>query len=204
MTTHPDELPAQNRGELQPEDSHADVLASNAAVLRWFTSRVANREIAWDLTQANWEAYQVWRAKNPCTPVDSLTGFLLNLAEWTRKDYYKRAYKTLKREAQAGGPKDMVALEDMKLLLAADLPSSLASVVHSIDLGLALARLKERDEDKHRALMMRYIDQMNTKEIGNVLGVTPQRISQMVGDAIQLLKGSRHLANYGVSKGGHQ
>lgn len=186
---------------VDPESRKTEQLRAYAAVLAWFRRRVPDEDTARDLAQRTWMRFRAWQNGRPGVLPDNLTAFLLNQAEWVRCDYYAERCRLRTTELLAGDTADVAAIEDGRLLASVALPSSLANVIHSIDLGRAMAALPAK---KRRALVLMFVDDLETFEIAPVIGVSTRRVNQMINEAIAALGTSRHLAGYSAHKGGHR
>lgn len=202
MTPDPDELPVRTHGQLQPPTSRATLREAYRTVDAFFRRRVADGHTAHDLTQTTFLRFRIWQAGNPGLMPDNLEAFLLQQAEWVRRDHFRKAATTRTAEALCGGPADLAALEDGRLLAAAAPGSSTLSVVpQRVDLGCAAASLSDA---KRLALVLRFVDGLPTAQIAEVLARSPRRVNQLIQEALDELAHSESLADYGTQKGGHQ
>ena len=202
MTIDPDDLSDQQDGKRQPPDRYETVRHAVAAVFAWFCKRTPDEHAACDLTQDTWMRFRAWQGDDHDRMPDNLTAFLINQAEWVRRSYFKKLYKSHNRELSCGDViSDLAALEDAKLLRSASLPPALDQVITSIDLNRALTKLTDK---KRRALMLRFLDDRAPEEIAGVLGVSASRVNQMIKESIMVLANSRLLAGYRTHEGGHQ
>lgn len=162
-------------------------------VFELFRKRVSDADTARELTNETFLRLRAWQGGEPGRMPDDLMSFLRRHAEWVRCDHFRKQSRIRDAEQSVGGSEDVAASEDHKVLASAD-------VAHVIDLRRAVVKLSER---KRLALKLRYVDDLPTEVIAEVLGVTPRSVNQMIRAAIFELSGSRHLAGY-APEGGHQ
>lgn len=201
MTVDPDKLPVQQEGEHQLSGHRETLRRSFAELLAWFGKRAPDEKTAQDLAQETWKRFRAWQKDDPGKMPDNLTAFLINQAEWVRRTYFKKSYKINEYELLRGDIADLAVLADARLLTSAPLPALLERFITTVDLGRALASLHDK---KRRALMLRFIDDMDTCEIAGVLGVSARRVNQMIDEAITALRESRLLDGYRTDEGGHR
>lgn len=202
VTPDPDKLPARWHGQPQPQATRALLREAYRTVFAFFRRRVADEHTAHDLTQNTFLRFRIWQEGNPGRMPDKLEAFLLQQAEWVRRDHFRKVDRTHAVEALSGGPADLAVMEDGRLLAAAA-PSALSAsvVLTRVDIECAATLLSDA---KRLALVLRFVDGLPTSQIAEVLAVGPRRVNQLIREALDELANSESLAGYGSQKGGHQ
>jgi RNA polymerase sigma factor (sigma-70 family) len=199
VTSSPDGVPGRPGDQSQSPVSRAIVREAYRTVQAFFRRRIADEHTAHDLTQTTFLRFRTWQKGNPGLMPDNLEAFLLRQAEWLRRDHFRKIAKIRVSETLGGDPSDLEALEDAKLL-AAWAPRE-SAVPERVDVGCAVAMLPA---DKRLALVLRFVDDLPTEQIAEVLAVSRRRVNQMIQEALDELARSAPLSGYGTREGGHR
>ncbi|MET9229136.1 sigma-70 family RNA polymerase sigma factor [Lentzea sp. NPDC003310] len=197
MTDVQDDPPEQRECEVDSQEILRDAYR---LILAFFRRRVPTKAIAYELSHDTFVRLVVWRSRNNCRLPDDLMGFLYRHAEWVRCDYFKKLAKIGEAEALTGDCMDLAALANGKLLASVTLPEALIDVASTVDLERAVAALPERTR---LALVLRFVDDLPTPRIANVLGISPQAVNEKIRKGVAELSESQHLAGY-APRGGHR
>ncbi len=146
------------------------------AIFRHCLIRVWDRELARDITQ---EAFvKTWEYMAGGKEVKSLKAFLYRVSgnliiDWSRK----RKETSLDRLMQEGF--DLASREHIALLAKTELRE-------------ALELLTQLDEKHREVIVMRYIDQLSPKEIGEITGETENTVSVRIHRGLEHLRDLAH------------
>ncbi|MEU9272670.1 sigma-70 family RNA polymerase sigma factor [Streptomyces sp. NPDC048251] len=160
-------------------------------VLR-FLARKAGRDDGGEILGQVFEEFFAWWPRNPEHPRPVAT--LYQIARCRLTDHLRRSGRVLTVEAH-----DLAELADV--VQHVDLGMAVA---HRVDLGAALARLDEREQ---QALMLRYGADLPVKECAEVLGVGIDNMKKILKTALRKLRQSLRMDGYetaGTAKEGHR
>jgi RNA polymerase sigma factor (sigma-70 family) len=201
VTSDPDELPKRRHGQPHPAAPREILRAAYRTVFTWFRRRVPDEHAAHDLTQITFLRFRSWQNNKPGLLPENLEAFLLQQAEWVRRDYFRKMVKTREVETLIGNNLDLAVLEDGKLLASLPTMTPLSAIPGSVDLKSAVASLSDT---KRLALVLRFVDDLATPQIAEVLKLTPRRVNQLINEALDELVSSKRLAGYSTPRGGHR
>ncbi|MFD9701543.1 sigma-70 family RNA polymerase sigma factor [Lentzea sp. NPDC059081] len=179
--------------EQLPEQTLRELFHEHAPVIkRYIRPRIDDSGARDEVFQNVWLGFLAYAQR---TPVDNAGGFLMRLAVVQVKVWYGRS---VKREiaSDAIGTScsgDPLARRECELLIR-QLPQGPQEVELRLDLSKALSELAPRDR---LVLSLTYVDGLTNSEVGVALGVSQQRVHQILSKALARLKVSEHLRNYG-------
>jgi RNA polymerase sigma factor (sigma-70 family) len=200
--TPPDELPVPKHGPPRPSDPREVLRSAYRRIFTYFCTRVSEGD-AHVLTQETFLRLSVWQNGDSArTPRPSLVIFLYKNARWVYVDHIRKLARTSKEETLTGGTSEFAALENERRLLLGSklLPPELADAAYSEALEQAVAKLSERQLE---ALVSRYVDDLTTTQISDMIGVTPRAVNDMISRALSSLSVDQGLAVY-APRGGHR
>jgi RNA polymerase sigma factor (sigma-70 family) len=196
--TPPDELPVSEHGQPRPSDPRVVLRNAYRRIFSFFCRRVSECD-AHVLTQETFLRLSVWQNGDPGRmPPPDLMIFLYKNARWVYVEYRRKLVQTSKNEILTG---DIAVLEDSRLFLSSKLlPPELSDAACSEALEQAVAKLSDR---QLQALVSRYVDDLTTSQIADMVGVTPRAVNDMIRNALSSLSVDEGLAIY-APRGGRR
>jgi RNA polymerase sigma factor for flagellar operon FliA len=133
------------------------------------------------INKSHGEALQVLAAELGRTPTQA------ELAEHLGKDI--ELFQRERAQAQRFETYSMEVVTDEVMSLSADASSQPEAVVEQQDFMRALVGAIDELPERDRLLMnLYYVEELNLKEIGEVLGVTESRVSQLLSGVVKKLR----------------
>ncbi len=151
-------------------------------LFRHCSLRLSDRERAVEITQETF--LKVWQYMERGEEVREIRPFLYRTLHNLIIDEYRKM-KSLSLEAlvqhdEGGG--------DIESLMPADESNTLEAAINRFEGGRALEALKKLPDTYREVLVMRYVDQLSPKEIGDAIGESENAVSVRVHRGLKKLK----------------
>lgn len=149
-----------------------------AGVYRFVSFKVATRELAEDITS---EAFlRAWHYLLESHDVMSFAGLIYRIARNLVIDHYraKRITVSLDENIEADTENEILSDEGVQLEL----------MENSIEAERVIEAMKDLKEDYRDVLMLKFVDQLSTGEIAEILGKTSVHVRVLIHRASQTLK----------------
>lgn len=142
------------------------------AIFRYCYLRISDRETAKDLTQETF--IKVWRYLENGNKVDNMRALMYKTASNLIIDEYRKR-KTL-------------SLDQLKLS-GFDIPSRSHEDIHNCAMVKEIVEFMHKLDDKYKeVLILRYVDNLSSKEIAEIVGETQNNVSVRINRGFKKLK----------------
>jgi RNA polymerase sigma factor (sigma-70 family) len=182
----------QRYGQLSEDALRELFHAHTPMIKRYIRYRIDDADARDEVFQRVWLSFLVYVQQN-C--VANVRGLLVTMAVRRVVEWYGRSAKCEVASDAIGtcGAADPLVRRESELLVK-QLPQSTGDIELRLDLAKAL---RELAPVSRLVLSLTYIDRLTNRELGVVLGLSQQRVSQIHAKALTQLRKSDHLRDYG-------
>lgn len=147
----------------------------SAAILRHIYFRVSDMDVAEDLTQEAF--FKAWQYVAAGKEIKNIKTFLYAVAGNLVIDHYRQK------------PRAAISLDEASQKDISYEPKQEKETEQKISAALAKKYLSYLEEEQREIIYMRYVDEMDVKEISDVTGKTPNNVRVSIHRAMKILRG---------------
>lgn len=151
--------------------------AYSNAIFRFCLVKTSNKELAEDLTQETFMRY--WQALKDGKQMTNTRSFLYTIANNLVIDWYRKKKSSSLDALEEGGyePKD----------------TQLQSAIGNAEFTEVLSVIEDLEEKDKEALLLRYVEGLDPKDIAELSGETANTVSVRINRAIEKVQKKLHL-----------